>query len=134
MNSVKFQEINVELFEEIYQELCEKEWEADNEPDFPLCYKAEFLLIFSFLFHQFGGYTRVNNTQGTFKRLYERNLNDGFVAFMYILTLDGNPFQFYSLFAKNAIEYLGMIQKLIDQYKFNQEIYTKFEFLKAKIL
>jgi hypothetical protein len=130
---MKFEECDDAPYEKLYIELIEKEWEADDEPDFPLEYKVAFLYMFSVLFGDNGCYTRSEKTIQLMKEVHERNLDNSYVAFKYIEALLSRSYDVWTMHAETFEVYISPIQEIANKYDFADDLKTEIMFKISKI-
>jgi hypothetical protein len=127
------QECDIAQYEKLYIELMEKEWETDDEPDFPLEYKVAFLYMFSVLFGDNASYTRSEETIQKMKEVHERNLDNTYVAYKYVQALLHRSTNVWSMYVETSDEYNKQILEIADKYAFSDEIKTEIDFKISKI-
>jgi len=130
----KNQDFDWKFFEEIYQELCEQPWEKDDEPSFPINYKAELLFYFYSEFANNFSYTRVERIQSLLKGLHERNPENSFVALKYISIIyegfyDGIPY-----LGLNPASYFSKAEEIQNKYEYSKEDLLLLEFTRLNSL
>ena len=121
IRNLKHQEFDWKMFEEVYQELCVQPWLSDDEPKFPINYKAEFLLYFFIEFTDNLSYTRSALIQSLLKGLHERNPENKLAARNYILTINLGFYEGMPYFGSEPTKYLSVADQISVKYEFSRE-------------
>ena len=121
------------MFEEVYQELCVQPWLSDDEPTFPINYKAEFLLYFFIEFSDNDSYTRTALTQSLLKELHERNPENKLAARNYILTINYGFYEGTPYLGSEPTKYLSEADQISEIYEFSREdqLLLNFSYLQS---
>jgi len=135
---IKSKEVDLQLFEDIYQKLISKE-KDDNDPLFPVKFKAEFILIFFKMFMNNGCYSRCESLLEAQKELYERNKDNEYIAFYYHSTYLSATLEFMTLKSSTPERHFKRYYSVDEESKteeivFPEEVQNDLDFLRNKLL
>ena len=110
--------IDLKTVEKIYLQLVETDWKLEDDINFPLYYKVDFLYLLTSIFNDYGHFTRSEKTLKRLSYIQEKYSENKFIAFRFILSLLGRSFDVWTVNYQNLEEYLNFIDKFADKYDF----------------
>jgi len=127
-----FQPVDFKLLESVYQRLVEEQWPEDEEADFPLKLKVEFLLEFHALFVDLGHLTRAQNIVDIIEKVALKHPDDSDIGYVYVKILYNVPLDILMLKNPDIKYHFEKIQEIIKNYKFDDKQLKELEFLQIK--
>jgi len=125
--------IDLQRVEKVYIDLVETQWKQDDEPDFPLSLKVDFLFMLASIFNDYGHFTRSEKTIGVLEAVHNKYLGDTFIAYRYVLCLLGRSFDSWTVKYSSLDSYIQVIDQKISKYEFSAGQTKEIEFRKLKL-
>ena len=128
-----YRSIDLKAVEKVYLQLVENEWEEDDEPNFSLYYKIDFLYMLINIFNDYGHFSRSEKALKKLSNIHEKYPENQFIAYRFILALLGRSFDLWTIHYQNLEDYLNLIDILSDKYTFSEIQKNEINFRRIKL-
>lgn len=128
-----YRDINFRELEDIYQRLVVTPCPKDDEEEFPLILKVDFLLLMFINFDDMGHHSRAKRILKVLEGLVERHPEDPNIGKVYIECLLTETIDFITMKEPNVDSLIDYIDELLPRYNFDQETLDYIEFKKNKV-